>query len=708
MPELNGLDDLRDAVRALDTGHARAEDIESSIQDALLSGAVTRNEAFRALKAATDRRASAGIIERLQLRTVGPWDLIASLSPEHAGTMPQLRVAGPPVDVQDPVAARGESKRLPQPSLPASATPDADGEWVDPDPYAAPLVDRKMIGQLLGGHYRLEREIERGAMGTVYFARDPEAPETPYAVQVLRPEFQSLSEVLAMLRLEVRVTRMLRHPHIARVYALNSDGRDVYRVSEYVEGRTLEARLQELGGRGLSSDEGRPVVDDVCAALAYAHEMDVVHGDLKPDNVVITPSGRAKVRDFGIARAARTRHGRFDPLRVGGLTTAYNSPEMLEGREPDFRDDVYSLACLIYTVISGAHPFGLRSAAEARDLALEMTPLSDLSPEQNAALARALAFDRAERTPNVAALLTGLWSASEPQTAPAAPAVVPEPAVVPDPAVVAAPAVAAAPAVVRAPAAATAVAPAPLEQAPVSERVAADIVAPLPSITAVARVLPRDNESRSYLKPALVVMVLLAVGIGIALVYRWQTSPVIALRTPRTAPDALPVAPATPPPMAAAPAPETAAAPVATPASTPAPAPGDDAPVTAQSAIVPALPNPPAVNVKKVAAGAPPAALIPTLLPLPKAAAAMGDNGNCPYPREAVDQGLTGTVYLLVHVANDGRPTTVKIDRSSGSEVLDQAALQCVEQFGRFAAAPGGTPPDGYMGRMRFKWSFGS
>jgi len=370
---------------------------------------------------------------------------------------------------------------------------------------------------------------------------------------------------------------------------------------------------------------------------------------------------------------------------------------MLEGREPDFRDDVYSLACLIYTVISGAHPFGLRSAAEARDLALEMTPLSDLSPEQNAALARALAFDRAGRTPSVAALLTGLWSASEPQTAPAAPAVV------------AARAGVAAPAVVRGPAAATAVASAPLEQAPVSERAAAETVAPLPSIAAVARVLPRDNESRSYLKPALVVLVLLAVGIGIALVYRWQTSPVIALRTPsRTAPDAVPVAPATAPTVAAASAPETAAAPVATPASTPAPAPGGDAPVTAQSVTASALPNPPAVNVKKVAAGAPPAALIPTLLPLPKAAAAMGDNGNCPYPREAVDQGLTGTVYLLVHVANDGRPTAVKIDRSSGSEVLDEAALQCVEQFGRFAAAPGGTPPDGYVGRMRFKWSFGS
>jgi protein TonB len=97
---------------------------------------------------------------------------------------------------------------------------------------------------------------------------------------------------------------------------------------------------------------------------------------------------------------------------------------------------------------------------------------------------------------------------------------------------------------------------------------------------------------------------------------------------------------------------------------------------------------------------------IAILRPLPKAAADMADNDNCPYPRTAIDQGLTGTVLVLVHVASDGRPVTTKMDKTSGSDVLDQAAVRCVEQFGRFPAASDGSSPDGYWGLVRFKWFF--
>jgi TonB family protein len=96
------------------------------------------------------------------------------------------------------------------------------------------------------------------------------------------------------------------------------------------------------------------------------------------------------------------------------------------------------------------------------------------------------------------------------------------------------------------------------------------------------------------------------------------------------------------------------------------------------------------------------------LRPLPKAAAAMADSDNCPYPREAQDQGLTGTVFLVIDVKPDGRPMNTKIGKTSGSAVLDQAAIRCVEQFGRFPAPPEGSTPGGNRGIMRFKWSFGS
>jgi protein TonB len=86
----------------------------------------------------------------------------------------------------------------------------------------------------------------------------------------------------------------------------------------------------------------------------------------------------------------------------------------------------------------------------------------------------------------------------------------------------------------------------------------------------------------------------------------------------------------------------------------------------------------------------------------------MADNANCPYPREALDQGLTGTVSLLIYVSPEGKPTNVKMDKSSGAEVLDKAAVTCVEQFARFPTTPGGTPSGAYWGRLRFKWSFGA
>jgi TonB family protein len=85
----------------------------------------------------------------------------------------------------------------------------------------------------------------------------------------------------------------------------------------------------------------------------------------------------------------------------------------------------------------------------------------------------------------------------------------------------------------------------------------------------------------------------------------------------------------------------------------------------------------------------------------------MADSNNCPYPPEAVAQGLTGTVFLLVSVASDGKPLRIKVDKTSGSATLDQAAVRCVEQYGRFPAPESKPPSDGYWGRVRFKWSFG-
>jgi TolB-like protein len=149
--------------------------------------------------------------------------------------------------------------------------------------------------------------------------------------------------------------------------------------------------------------------------LGNAHDHNVIHSDLKPANVFLTTSGKTKLLDFGIARASR---GPLQQARSGPrvLTPAYASCEMLQGRQADRRDDVYSFACVIYEMLCGERPFGDLTALEAREDAAQMPPLQELSPEQNAALAQALAFDREARTDTVETLLTGIAAHTKPQT----------------------------------------------------------------------------------------------------------------------------------------------------------------------------------------------------------------------------------------------------------------------------------------------------
>jgi TolB-like protein len=150
-----------------------------------------------------------------------------------------------------------------------------------------------------------------------------------------------------------------------------------------------------------------PIIEDVGAALGYAHDHNVIHSDLKPANIFLTTSGRTKLLDFGIARVSRgpLLHQRSGPL---ALTPAYASCEMLDGEEADARDDIYSFACVIYEMLCGKRPFGELTALEARDAGAQVRPLGVLSQEQNAALAQGLAFDRKGRTSSVEQLLEGL------------------------------------------------------------------------------------------------------------------------------------------------------------------------------------------------------------------------------------------------------------------------------------------------------------
>jgi serine/threonine-protein kinase len=269
----------------------------------------------------------------------------------------------------------------------------------------AAFGDALAIGKLLSGRYRIERELGEGGMGVVYLVSDQQVAGEIFAVKVLKEALDS--QTLQLLREEVRQTRKLSHPNIVDVHSVNVDGKRLYVLMEYLEGKTLNTLLDEEFGRGMPFSHAWPIIEDVGAALGYGHDHNVIHSDLKPANILLTTSGKTKLLDFGIARVSRgpLLHKRSGPR---ALTPAYASYEMLKGEEADRRDDIYSFACVIYEMLSGDRPFGELNALEARDVGARMSPLAVLSRTQNEALAWALAFDRAARTPSVEQLLAGL------------------------------------------------------------------------------------------------------------------------------------------------------------------------------------------------------------------------------------------------------------------------------------------------------------
>ena len=253
-------------------------------------------------------------------------------------------------------------------------------------------------------------------MGVVYFASDQHVKGEHFAVKVLQQDIRKSPESLKLLREEVRKTRTLAHPNIVGVYSLNVDGEDVFVLMEYLEGKTLLELLDQDFGRGMRFDRAWPLIEGIGAGLAYAHDHSIIHGDLKPSNVFVTTAGKAKLLDFGIARAAHGPARKLDSIAAGALTPAYASCEMLEFLTPDMRDDIYAFSCIIYESLSGKHPFGGRNAVVARDADEKPAPIDSLTTRQNAALAQGLAFDRAARTATVEALLAGLAPASNSQS----------------------------------------------------------------------------------------------------------------------------------------------------------------------------------------------------------------------------------------------------------------------------------------------------
>ncbi|MBI3695504.1 MAG: protein kinase [Acidobacteria bacterium] len=232
-----------------------------------------------------------------------------------------------------------------------------------------------MIGQTLG-HYRILEQLGAGGMGVVYRAHDERLdrevalkvlPAGALADQTARQRFQQ--EALALSR--------LNHPHICTIYEVGESDGQTYIAMELVEGRPLQA---------LARDDGLPVQTalrcgaQIASALAHAHERGILHRDLKSSNVIVTPDGRAKVLDFGLAKRAAEKQG--EATRTQGLTDPgtvvgtlhYMAPEVLRGEPADARSDLWALGVMLYEMLSGRLPFAGKTAFETSSAILRESP----------------------------------------------------------------------------------------------------------------------------------------------------------------------------------------------------------------------------------------------------------------------------------------------------------------------------------------------
>jgi serine/threonine-protein kinase len=203
------------------------------------------------------------------------------------------------------------------------------------------------------GRYELTHLIARGGMAQVYRAMDRQL-ERPVALKVLFPELSVDRTFVERFRREAQAAANLSHPNIVPVFDWGEDDGSYFIVMEYVEGRPLSAVLrdpQRMPPRQIAT-----IGAGVAAALAFAHRHGVVHRDVKPGNVLITPDGDVKVTDFGIARAMNTEESLTQTGAVMG-TAAYFSPEQAEGKGVDSRSDIYSLGVVLYEMAVGRPPF---------------------------------------------------------------------------------------------------------------------------------------------------------------------------------------------------------------------------------------------------------------------------------------------------------------------------------------------------------------
>jgi serine/threonine-protein kinase len=254
-----------------------------------------------------------------------------------------------------------------------------------------------LIGRLIGGRYKILEKIGSGGMSVVYKA-ECTLLNRPVAIKVLKDELQFDGEFVKRFYVESQASAKLSHPNIVSIYDVGKEDGINYIVLEYIEGKTLKKIIEE---RKLTWQESVNYAIQIAKALEHAHKKSIIHKDIKPQNIIITPENLVKVTDFGIAGTSLNSNLTVEINTVGSVL--YFSPEQARGSYTDEKSDIYSLGVVMYEMTTGKVPFDGDSAVSIAIKHLQDSPMlprlinPDIPPDFEKIILKSMAKNRDSR-----------------------------------------------------------------------------------------------------------------------------------------------------------------------------------------------------------------------------------------------------------------------------------------------------------------------
>jgi len=257
-------------------------------------------------------------------------------------------------------------------------------------------------GTTFANRYEIIEELGKGGMGKVYRVEDTELKQE-IALKLIKPEISADKKTIERFRNELKIARNIRHKNVCGMYDLGEKEGAYFITMEYIRGEDLKNLIRKIGQ--LSAGQAITITKQVCDGLSEAHRLDVVHRDLKPQNIMIDTNGDARIMDFGIARSLEAKGITGAGVMIG--TPEYMSPEQVEGKDVDQRSDIYSLGIILYEMATGRVPFegdtpftvGVKHKSEIPKDPKELN--TQIPEDLNSVIMRCLEKDKEKRYQNV-------------------------------------------------------------------------------------------------------------------------------------------------------------------------------------------------------------------------------------------------------------------------------------------------------------------